>query len=303
MARPAEKVFEIESEIRVPIATAQLIQLHLHNPSESPMIDRDAYWLDMCLAPRPRNSRLCYRDRWTHQRFERIGKILLVPPNEAVEYRTEGGPSQTSILCHIQPEPLHKWFDGRLLWTNRKIEAGLDIQNANIRNLLLRLAEEMRNPSFASTALVELIAAQLAIELGLYFGQFGEIPQPGELAPWCLRLIDERLQEVPAAPALDELAQLCGLSVRQFTRRFRASRGCSIGEYIANSRIDHAKRLLVSGQSIKSIAYALSFASASSFCFAFRRATGMTPGEFRAARPATRQAQLKAARSRGRIAI
>jgi AraC family transcriptional regulator len=284
MERQTDTVFEVESEIRVPIATAQLIQLHLHTPSESPMIDRDAYWLDMCLAPRPRNSRLCYRDRWARQRFEHIGQILLVPPHEAVDYRTEGGPSQASVLCHIQPEPLHKWFGGAPHWSNRKIEAGLDIRSANTRFLLLRLAEEMRHPSFASTALVELIAAQLTIELGLYFGAVGERPRPGALAPWCLRLIDERLQDNPEVPALDELAQLCGLSPRQLTRRFRASRGCSIGEHIANSRISHAKRLLGDGQSVKSIAYTLGFASASSFCFAFRRATGLSPGTFRAAR-------------------
>jgi AraC family transcriptional regulator len=289
MGQDLATIFEVEAEIRVPIATAQLIQLHLHAPAESPMVERDTYWLDMCLASRPSNSRLCYRDRWTHHRFEQIGRVFLVPPDEDVQYRTEGGPSQASILCHLQPEPLKKWFDGELPWTNRKIEAGLDIRNANIRGLLLRLAEEMRHPGFGSDVLVELIAAQLAVELGRYFDRFGEIPPAGELAPWRLRLIDERLRDIPTAPTLDELALLCGLSVRQLTRRFRASQGCSIGQYIANSRIDHATRLLASGQSIKTIAHALDFSSASGFCFAFRRATGMTPGEFRASSPAEGQ--------------
>jgi AraC family transcriptional regulator len=69
--------------------------------------------------------------------------------------------------------------------------------------------------------------------------------------------------------------------VRQLTRGFRASRGCSIGDYIASRRLDHAKQLLATGQSVKAIAYSLGFASPSSFCFAFRRATGQTPREFR----------------------
>ena len=34
-------------------------------------------------------------------------------------------------------------------------------------------------------------------------------------------------------PSLAELAELCALSVRQLTRGFRASRGCSLGEHIA----------------------------------------------------------------------
>jgi AraC family transcriptional regulator len=71
------------------------------------------------------------------------------------------------------------------------------------------------------------------------------------------------------------------LSVRQLTRGFRASRGRSIGDYVAQSRIDHAKRLLATKQSVKAISYSLGFASPSSFSFAFRRATGETPREFR----------------------
>jgi AraC family transcriptional regulator len=132
----------------------------------------------------------------------------------------------------------------------------------------------------------ELIAAQLAIELGRYFAQFDEIPRAGELAQWRLLAIDERLNDAQEIPTLSELAALCNLSVRQLTRRFRVSRGCSIGDYVANNRIERAKRLLASAQSIKTIAYSLGFNSSSGFCFAFRRATGMTPGEFRACRAA-----------------
>jgi AraC family transcriptional regulator len=69
--------------------------------------------------------------------------------------------------------------------------------------------------------------------------------------------------------------------VRQLTRGFRASRGRSIGECIARSRLDHARRLLATEQSVKAIAYSLGFASPSAFCFAFRRDTGETPRQFR----------------------
>jgi AraC family transcriptional regulator len=104
----------------------------------------------------------------------------------------------------------------------------------------------------------------------------------GELARWRLRLIDERLHDVEQIPTLSELAALCKLSARQLTRGFRASRGCSIGAYVAGRRIERAKQLLASDQSIKTVAYSLGFTSSSAFCFAFRRATGITPGEFRA---------------------
>ena len=288
MGQPLEEMLKIGTEVRVPVATAQLVQFHFTDPIDIVMFDRDAYWLDLCLEPRPSNARACYLDHWTAQRFERIGKVYLLPPGETIQTRSDGAASHTSILCHLRPEALSRWFDGELKWTSRRLEATLDIPDASIRGGLFKLAGEMRHPGFASEMLVELIAAQLAIELGRYFAPFDAIPMTGELAQWRLRVIDERLGDVQEIPTLSELAALCKLSVRQLTRGFRASRGCSIGDYVANSRIERAKRLLASDQSIKTIAYALGFNSSSGFCFAFRRATGMTPGEFRASGAARR---------------
>jgi AraC family transcriptional regulator len=129
--------------------------------------------------------------------------------------------------------------------------------------------------------LVELLAAQMAIELARYCTAIRDTSTTGRLAPWRLRLIEERLAEVKEPPTLAELAALCKLSVRQLTRGFRASHGCSIGDHVAQSRLDNAKRLLATDQSIKAIAYSLGFSSPSSFSYAFRRAVGETPRQFR----------------------
>ena len=96
-----------------------------------------------------------------------------------------------------------------------------------------------------------------------------------------LRLIEERLSEHDKAPSLSDLAELCGLSVRQLTRGFRVSRGCSIGDYLEQRRIESAKRMLMRGEAVKGVAFALGFASPSSFTFAFRRAVGSSPTRFR----------------------
>jgi AraC family transcriptional regulator len=287
VAQPQDEMLTVGAEVRVPVATAQLVHFHFTDPLDIVMFDRDAYWLDLCLQPRPHNARACYLDHWTSQRFERLGKVYLLPPGEKIQTRSDGPRSHSSILCHLRPDALSQWFEGELEWTNRRLEASLDIKDANIRRSLHKLGDEMRHPGFASEMLVELISAQLAIELGRYFGQFDRIPRAGELARWRLSAIDERLHEVPETPTLSELAALCKLSVRQLTRGFRASRGCSIGDYVTHSRIERAKRQLAEELSIKAIAYRLGFKSSSGFCFAFRRATGMTPGEFRASRRRT----------------
>lgn len=271
----------VEAELQLPQATVQLVHYDLRQPADNVFREERAYYLDLCLTPRARNARACYLEHWSPQRYERIGNVFLVPPQQTLKARSDESSRQASLVCQLHPEPLHHCLGGELEWTDQRLKAGLDIHDHNIRNLLLRLAEELRQPGFASATLVELVTAQLAIELARYSAASSEPIPDGGLAPWRLRLIEERLREVRAAPSLDELAGLCRLSVRQLTRAFRASRGCSIGEAIASSQLDHAKRLLAGERSIKAIAYSLGFASPSGFCYAFRRATGQTPRQFR----------------------
>lgn len=280
MERAVNDVMTIEAELRVPVATAQLVRFHFAEPADN-LFCEDRYQLDLCLTPRPRNARACYPERWGRDRFERIGHVFLVPPGEAMLARSDDCGQQSSIICQLHPEAMRAWLGRDLEWDARRLMAGLDIREANIRSLLLRLAEEARAPGFASDVLVELIAKQLGIELTRYWSAVHDDAPVRGLAPWRLRLVDERLREESKAPTLAELAALCGLSVRQLTRGFRASHGCSIGEYVENSRVEHARRLLAADHSVKAIAYSLGFASPSGFCFAFRRVTGETPREYR----------------------
>jgi AraC family transcriptional regulator len=278
--RPEEGLMTVEAELRVPLATARVVRFNFIQPSDDIFLEEDAYCLDLCLTPRPRNSRACYREHWSPHRFEPIGDVLLVPAGEALHARADCG-RQASIVCLLHAGPIRAWFEDDLEWTDRRLEASLDIRSENIRSLILRLGEEARHPGFASPMLAELVAEQMAIELFRYRAAITDAPATGGLAPWRLRIIDERLVEQRTAPTLAELAGLCQLSVRQLTRGFRTSRSCSIGEYVARSQIARAKRLLASEESIKSIAFSLGFSSSSGFCNAFRRATGQSPRQFR----------------------
>jgi AraC family transcriptional regulator len=244
--------------------------------------EEENYWLDLCLTPRPLNARACFPERWGPASYKRIGNVFVLPPRETMQARSDGGPAQASVICHLRPEPFRRWFDGDLEWTDCRLEAALDIPDINIRRLMLRLAEELRAPGFATETMVELMLAQLVLELSRYCVAVKDHAASGGLAPWRIRLIDERLREHGKSPTLSELAALCNMSVRQLTRAFRSSRGQSIGDHIAQHRIDNAKRLLATEGSIKSVAYTLGFSSTSSFSFAFRRATGQTPREFQA---------------------
>lgn len=270
----------VEAQLHAPVADAQIVHFDLSQPIDTVMRDESVYRFNLSLTPRMRNARGCFSNRWNKQRFERLGNIFVVPPGESMQARSDSG-QQTSVICDLRPEVIQKWNGTELEWTDRRLQAGLDVSDANIRRLLLRLVEEMRHPGFASEMLVELVAGQMAIELGRYCNNVPENIATGGLAAWRLRLIDERLHEVREPPTLEELASLCKISVRQLTRGFRESRGTSIGEHVVSCRLDHAKRLLATDTSVKAVAYSLGFSSPSSFCYAFRKATNETPQEFR----------------------
>jgi AraC family transcriptional regulator len=269
----------VEAELRTRVATAQLARYEVTDNCEHTMRP-EAFWLDLCLTPRLQHAAACYPDHWAADRFEHIGELFCVPPGELLRARCEAGTVE-AVICRIDPDVVGRWFDGDLCWTGWCLGASLDIRNQSIRCLLTRLSKELRHPGFASEMLLELVASQLAIELARYCGSVRHSSAAGSLAEWRLKLIDERVHVMGRAPSLAELASLCALSVRQLSRGFRVSRGCSIGHYVEQARVESAKRMLMSGQSAKAVADLMGFASISSFSYSFRRATGTCPTRFR----------------------
>ena len=285
MAQLASAVTEtptitVDAEMTGTNLSAQLVRFNIPAPTDALVATAPHYQINMCLTPRPLNARACYRQRWGPNRFERLGDIFMVPPGEHLQFRGGSG-RQLSIVCQIEPTVIAAIIGHEPRWSDAQLAATLDITNARIRALLFRLTEEVRFPGFAGDAMFAHLGGELAIELARFYLEKEEQPAVGGLAGWRLRLIDERLSDDPAAPSLSELARHCNMSVRQLTRGFKVSRGCSIGDYVEQRRMETAKRMLVQGESVKTIAFAMGFSSPSSFTFAFRRAVGISPSQFR----------------------
>lgn len=291
MMQTADALMTVEAELRTPVSIAQVVQFKGVGAADT-LVSHDWYRVEMCITPRPEGSRACYSNRWNASRFEPLGKIFLMPPGEKLIVQSDANTSHTAMLCRLKPELIQAGFETDLEWNERQLEAGLDIKHRYIQSLLIRLSGETVHQSFASDIFAEHLSALLAIELARYFVRNEKVrAHSGGLSPWRLRLIDERLNEIKEPPSLLELASLCRISVRQLTRGFRVSRGCSLGEYITACRVDQAKRMLIANEDIKVIAHALGFSSPASFGSAFRRATGSTPRGFRQRAPGSRSSR------------
>ncbi len=103
----------------------------------------------------------------------------------------------------------------------------------------------------------------------------------GGLAGWqrrrVLEYIEEHLSETISLSTLSALAQL---SPYHFARAFKKTLGLPPHRFHMNRRIERAK-VLLADRPVTDIALAVGYAETSSFSSGFRRATGMSPTEFR----------------------
>ena len=92
-------------------------------------------------------------------------------------------------------------------------------------------------------------------------------------------------QNLSAPPSVEKLATIAQMSRYQLDRRMRRVFGLTTGQWLLKVRLDVAQRLLQeTNQSISAVALEAGYSDQSAFTRQFRRATGLTPGEYRAAR-------------------
>jgi AraC family transcriptional regulator len=99
------------------------------------------------------------------------------------------------------------------------------------------------------------------------------------------RVLDHISAHIAHEITITDLAGVAGLSVFHFARMFTLAVGVSPGRYISRMRLERAMAEIADGRSsLAKIAFDARFSSQASFTRAFRRATGMSPGEYRRCR-------------------
>ncbi len=76
------------------------------------------------------------------------------------------------------------------------------------------------------------------------------------------------------------MAEICQISLRQLERYFEDDFSRSPLEWLTEQRMLAARHLLLQSQSVKEVAYSLSYKQTSHFCRDFKKCYEMTPTEF-----------------------
>jgi AraC family transcriptional regulator len=260
---------------------AMIVDQDRRTPTAGCWHSEDVHYFDLCLTRRSNPSRGRLGDRGGA--FENLGRMFFVPAGFRLE--VEAGTGRGAAVNLFFPRT-PEFPDEALAGDGAEpfLRDCLHISNDRLREIGLRINDELRSPSLASALMVEGLGLVLLGELArLMENQGANFTRKGGLAPWRLRLIEERVRTGPGLPTLAELAGLCGLSRRHLMRAFREETGGAISEFVVGVAITRAKTLLSQTTApISSVAKDAGFATAAGFAAAFRRKTGLTPRAYRA---------------------
>ncbi len=164
------------------------------------------------------------------------------------------------------------------------------IHDELIRQIGAALSEEIRQPSAAGHVLADSLAISLVGRLvQKYSSDWSSGKDPAHVTKRLderriRRVVDFMTENIDQDISIDDLASIACLSPFHFIRMFQKAVGKTPSRYLNELRLERAKTLLVLGKApLVDIALSCCFSSQSNFTRAFRRATGMTPGDYRAA--------------------
>ncbi len=207
------------------------------------------------------------------------------------------GAGTISITAPI-PETLHLYLSATLFRRlshdfnligepERSIRYIAGVRDEVIEQIGRSILAEMTEETAANPVFVETAALALAARL------IHKYPDTGASSPPSIgvhkldhvrlrRVLDYISAHITDEITVTDLAGVAGLSIFHFARMFTLAVGVPPRRYIGRMRLERAMAEIAGGRSsLAKIAFDARFSSQASFTRAFRRATGMSPGEYR----------------------
>jgi len=213
-----------------------------------------------------------YQEQMAGRTFERQPATLVFYPPDTSHGEQHFSPGR-HFLVEIETHSLNRV---------REYGARLDEPVLMGGDAPLWLAARMYREFTARDSFSALVLESIATELIVHASR--RHPLSGERKPprWLERVKDFLAENFAEAPGLAEIATAAGVHPTHLARVFRRYEGCTLGDYVRNVRIDFARRrMLESADPLVEIALAAGFADQTHFTRSFKRATGLTPSQFR----------------------
>jgi len=219
------------------------------------------------------------------------GETAIIPAGASWACRSEESELPPMLLLYLRPFFVRS-AGGDLDFAHGEIclTPQIGFRDKHICHVAMSLLHELSEANVVGRLYADSLATGLAIQLARQYSSLKDVHVGhGGMAPHKLRqaiaLIDHHLSdEEEGRVALRSVACSVHMSYFHFSRAFKQSMGMTATNYIAERRIERAKKMLEETEMpISEIALRSGFSSQSHFTTAFRRLAGATPKAFRAA--------------------
>ena len=199
------------------------------------------------------------------------GSMALVDCFQPHEYGSTLG--WKILWCHFQSSQILEWYKRADSQSGGVVQL-LDF-NAALQSMKQMIGQFKRQEE-ANEAVTHLHLTRLLTEFLRPQSQGSNSGQTFEsLIAYINENLDKRIK-------VEELADMAGLSVYHFIRKFKKDIGYTPHEYLIHARINAAKFYLKTTRNpIKTIVFDCGFSSDSAFSNSFKRIVGTTPAVFR----------------------
>ena len=204
----------------------------------------------------------------------RAGQILLLDCNTPYSYAAQGKCSFTFLhFAGAQSQALYEEIVhsvGNLIQLLSPNEL-----HESIGELLSSMRTEHRINEADASALIY----GMLMKLLDHIGASSSIGLTNPVIDRAISYIQSHLTE---KLSVEQIAANAGYSISHFSHMFTEETGISPYQFLVNSRIEHAQKLLkTTGYSVQEIAFQCGFNSAANFCYTFRKIAGTSPHAYR----------------------